>query len=279
MLVSAARRLKVSANVRERFPWLKTGLVNCKLKPLETAALFKASRLHWQKSLPRRNPWICLEYYVAFEFCVSSVWYLSSNARVLRGCQLRLCWTNSTTFFRLQNMLKMGPKIKNTTVTVLYVASTTEVHCTFPWSWYSLKYIKNDLVKYLPEGAVGDQEEMAQLDGEPILCCGPEAAKAPFVGQQWGERRDSAVDPEQEQLPDTHVEPAGGERQHQPPNLSIWSAGVKFKVPFHLSRPTRTDQSGPSHLSNFVVWPLKMRYFWKHLLEIHERCTADFHTK
>lgn len=62
---------------------------------------------------------------------------------------------------------------------------------------------------------------MAQLDGEPVLCCGPEAAEASFVGQQWSERRDSAVDPQQEQLADTHVEPAGGERQHQPPDLSI----------------------------------------------------------
>ena len=76
-------------------------------------------------------------------------------------------------------------------------------------------------MKFLPEGAVGDQEEMAQLDGEPVLCCGPEAAEAPFVGQQWRERRDSAVDPQQEQLSNTHVQPTGGERQHQPPDLSV----------------------------------------------------------
>jgi len=76
-------------------------------------------------------------------------------------------------------------------------------------------------VKFLPEGAVGDQEEMAQLDREPVLCCGPEAAAAPFVGQQRSERRDSAFDPQQEQLPDTNVQPAGGERQHQPSNLSV----------------------------------------------------------
>ncbi|XP_029309017.1 pituitary adenylate cyclase-activating polypeptide type I receptor-like isoform X3 [Cottoperca gobio] len=75
--------------------------------------------------------------------------------------------------------------------------------------------------EFLPEGAVGDQEEMAQLDGEPVLCRGPEAAKAPVVGQQWSERRDPAVDPQQEQLPDTHVQPAGGECQHQPPDLSV----------------------------------------------------------
>ncbi|XP_063317046.1 pituitary adenylate cyclase-activating polypeptide type I receptor-like isoform X3 [Pelmatolapia mariae] len=75
--------------------------------------------------------------------------------------------------------------------------------------------------EFLPEGAIGDQEEMAQLDGEPVLCCGPEAAEASFVGQQWSERRDSTVNPQQEQLADTHVEPAGGECQHQPPDLSI----------------------------------------------------------
>ncbi|XP_077955676.1 pituitary adenylate cyclase-activating polypeptide type I receptor isoform X3 [Gasterosteus aculeatus] len=75
--------------------------------------------------------------------------------------------------------------------------------------------------EFLPEGAVGDQEEMAQLDGEPVLCRGPEAAKAPVAGQQRSERRDSAVDPEQEQLPDTNVQPAGGERQHRPADLSV----------------------------------------------------------
>nr|XP_057935546.1 pituitary adenylate cyclase-activating polypeptide type I receptor-like isoform X3 [Doryrhamphus excisus] len=75
--------------------------------------------------------------------------------------------------------------------------------------------------EFLPEGAVRDQEEMAQLDREPVLCCGPEAAEAPFVGQQWSERRDAALHPEQEQLPDPHVQPPGGERQHQPANLSV----------------------------------------------------------
>lgn len=111
---------------------------------------------------------------------------------------------------------------------------------TFPktvylcWSWYSLKYIKNDLVKFLPEGAVRDQEEMAQLDGEPVLCCGPEAAEAPFVSQQWGEWRNSAVDPQQEQLADTYVQPTGGERQHQPADLNVWLSRVNFKVQFHL---------------------------------------------
>ncbi|XP_038137661.1 adenylate cyclase activating polypeptide 1a (pituitary) receptor type I isoform X5 [Cyprinodon tularosa] len=75
--------------------------------------------------------------------------------------------------------------------------------------------------EFLPEGAVRDQEEMAQLDGEPVLCCGPEAAEAPFVSQQWGEWRNSAVDPQQEQLADTYVQPTGGERQHQPADLNV----------------------------------------------------------
>uniref|UniRef100_A0A8C5AWN1 Adenylate cyclase activating polypeptide 1b (pituitary) receptor type I n=1 Tax=Gadus morhua TaxID=8049 RepID=A0A8C5AWN1_GADMO len=56
--------------------------------------------------------------------------------------------------------------------------------------------------EYIPQGAIGDQEEMAQLDGEPVLCCGPEAPP-PFAGEQWGERGDPAVHPQQEQLTDT----------------------------------------------------------------------------
>ncbi|XP_054622530.1 pituitary adenylate cyclase-activating polypeptide type I receptor-like isoform X4 [Dunckerocampus dactyliophorus] len=75
--------------------------------------------------------------------------------------------------------------------------------------------------EFLPEGAVRDQEEMAQLDREPVLCCGPEAAEAPFVSQQRSEWRDAAVHLEQEQLPDPHVQPPGGERQHQPAHLSV----------------------------------------------------------
>lgn len=109
----------------------------------------------------------------------------------------------------------------STTGEPVYLPRRSLVHCTFSWSSYSLKYIKIDLVKFLPEGAVRDQEEMAQLDREPVLCCGPEAAEASFVGQQWCERRDSVVHPQQEQLPDTHVQPTGGERQHQPPDLSV----------------------------------------------------------
>lgn len=106
-------------------------------------------------------------------------------------------------------------------------------------------------MKFLPEGTVGDQEEMAQLDRQPILCCGPEAAEAPFVGQQWSERWDSAVDPQQEQLPDTHVQPPGGERQHQSPHLSAPLYEVDVKVPIHLCKqnPEQPDQNKVAHNS------------------------------
>lgn len=83
-----------------------------------------------------------------------------------------------------------------------------------------LSPLKNDLFKFLPEGAVGDQEEMAQLDGEQVLCCGPEAAASPFASEQWGERGHAAVHPQQEQLADTDVQPAGRECQPQPAHLS-----------------------------------------------------------
>ncbi|XP_034003158.1 pituitary adenylate cyclase-activating polypeptide type I receptor isoform X1 [Trematomus bernacchii] len=62
--------------------------------------------------------------------------------------------------------------------------------------------------EYIPQGAIGDQEEMAQLDGEQVLCCGPEAP-ASFAGEQWGERGHAAVHPQQEQLADPHVQLAG----------------------------------------------------------------------
>lgn len=80
--------------------------------------------------------------------------------------------------------------------------------CLFP-----ARSINNDLVKYIPQGAIGDQEEMAQLDGEQVLCCGPEAP-ASFAGEQWGEWGDAAVHPQQEQLADPHVQPTGRDPGH-----------------------------------------------------------------
>ncbi|XP_041962243.1 adenylate cyclase activating polypeptide 1a (pituitary) receptor type I isoform X2 [Alosa alosa] len=75
--------------------------------------------------------------------------------------------------------------------------------------------------EFLPQGAIGDEEEVAKLDGEPVLCCGPEAAASPVPSEQWGERGHSAVHPQQEQLADPHVQPAGGECQSQPAHLSV----------------------------------------------------------
>uniref|UniRef100_A0A7N6AM81 Adenylate cyclase activating polypeptide 1a (pituitary) receptor type I n=1 Tax=Anabas testudineus TaxID=64144 RepID=A0A7N6AM81_ANATE len=67
--------------------------------------------------------------------------------------------------------------------------------------------------EYIPQGAIGDQEEMAQLDGEQVLCCGPEAP-ASLAGEQWSERGNAAVHPQQEQLADPHVQPAGRDPGH-----------------------------------------------------------------
>lgn len=95
--------------------------------------------------------------------------------------------------------------------------------CVFP-----ARSINNDLVKYIPQGAIGDQEEMAQLDSEQVLCCGHEAS-ASFAGEQWGERGDAAVHSQQEQLPDPDVQPAGGD-------AGLLSAGQASAIPMtHLS--------------------------------------------
>lgn len=119
---------------------------------------------------------------------------------------------------------------------------------------------KNDFMKFLLEGAVGDQAEMAQLDGEPVLRRGPEAAEAPFAGQQRRERRHAAVHPEQEQLPDPHVQPDGGERQHQPPHLNVWRADVDLKVLISSRDPTPNSQSRPKrHVSILLFGLYKMR--------------------
>ncbi|XP_076837454.1 pituitary adenylate cyclase-activating polypeptide type I receptor isoform X2 [Brachyhypopomus gauderio] len=74
--------------------------------------------------------------------------------------------------------------------------------------------------EFLPEGAIGDQEEMAELDGQQVLCCGPEAAASPFASEQRGQRGHAALHPQQEQLPDPHGQPPGGECQPQPAHLN-----------------------------------------------------------
>ncbi len=94
-----------------------------------------------------------------------------------------------------------------------------------------LSTLKNDFFKFLPKGAVGDKEEMEELDGEQVLCCGPEAAASPFASEQWGERGDAAVHPQQEQLTDTHVQPSGRDGQPQPAHLSAWLACPSISPP------------------------------------------------
>lgn len=54
---------------------------------------------------------------------------------------------------------------------------------------------------------------MAQLDGEQVLCCGHEASTS-FAGEQWGQRGDAAVHPQQEQLADPDVQPPGRDPGH-----------------------------------------------------------------
>ncbi len=54
---------------------------------------------------------------------------------------------------------------------------------------------------------------MAQLDGEPVLCCGYEA-QASVPGQQWCKWGHTALHPQQEQLTDPYVQPAGWNTGH-----------------------------------------------------------------
>lgn len=72
--------------------------------------------------------------------------------------------------------------------------------------------ISNPLT-FLPKGAVRNQTEMAQLDGEPLLRCWYEA-QTPVPGQQRRERRHPTLHPQQKQLTDPHVQSAGWNTGH-----------------------------------------------------------------
>nr|XP_057929516.1 pituitary adenylate cyclase-activating polypeptide type I receptor isoform X1 [Doryrhamphus excisus] len=91
--------------------------------------------------------------------------------------------------------------------------------------------------EYLPQGAIGDQEEMAQLDGEQILCCGPEAP-TPFACEQRSERGDATFHPEQEQLPDPNVQPAGRESGHLIGHAGNAATGVDVASGSDVNKPT-----------------------------------------
>lgn len=95
-------------------------------------------------------------------------------------------------------------------------------------------------MKYIPQGAIGDQEEMAQLDGEQVLCCGHEAS-ASFAGEQWGERGNTAVHPQQEQLADPDVQPAGRDPGHLNAGSSQCADGAAPAAAGHASPIPMTD--------------------------------------
>nr|XP_015209765.1 PREDICTED: pituitary adenylate cyclase-activating polypeptide type I receptor isoform X2 [Lepisosteus oculatus] len=64
--------------------------------------------------------------------------------------------------------------------------------------------------EFLPKGAVGNKEEMEELDSQPVLCCGFETSSS-ITGEQRSERGDATVHSEQEQLSDSDVEHKCGE--------------------------------------------------------------------
>lgn len=96
---------------------------------------------------------------------------------------------------------------------------------------------------------------MAQLDGEQVFCCGPEAP-ASFAGEQWGERGHAAVHPQQEQLADPHVQPAGrdpgdlnpalADHHHHHHHQKNPAAGAPVLVPMtSLSNPFNNPYPNP----------------------------------
>ncbi|XP_077160896.1 pituitary adenylate cyclase-activating polypeptide type I receptor isoform X6 [Paroedura picta] len=64
--------------------------------------------------------------------------------------------------------------------------------------------------EFLPKGAIRNKEEMEELESQSVFCCGFQTPPS-LPGQQRSQRGDAAVDSEQEQLTDTHVEHKCGE--------------------------------------------------------------------
>ncbi|XP_073485597.1 pituitary adenylate cyclase-activating polypeptide type I receptor isoform X4 [Aquarana catesbeiana] len=64
--------------------------------------------------------------------------------------------------------------------------------------------------EFLPKGAIRDKEKMAELESQPVLCCGFQAP-SPIPGEQRSQWRDTVVHSEQEQLPDPDVQHKCGE--------------------------------------------------------------------
>lgn len=88
----------------------------------------------------------------------------------------------------------------------------------------------SDLVKYLLKGAVRGEEEMEELDCEPILCGGHEA-QASILGQQWCKWRHAALHSQQKQLADSHVQPAGWDSSHMSCSLSAPQTHTEILTP------------------------------------------------
>lgn len=72
------------------------------------------------------------------------------------------------------------------------------------------KYIKNDLLKFLPKGAIRNKEKMEELESQPVFCCGFQASPS-FSSEQRSERGDTTLHSEQEQLSDSDVQHKCGE--------------------------------------------------------------------
>lgn len=67
------------------------------------------------------------------------------------------------------------------------------------------KYIKNDLLKFLPKGAIRNKEKMEELESQPVFCCGFQTSSS-FSSEQRSERGDTTLHSEQEQLSDSDVQ-------------------------------------------------------------------------
>jgi len=72
------------------------------------------------------------------------------------------------------------------------------------------KYIKNDLLKFLPKGAIRNKEKMEELESQSVFCCGFQTPSS-FSSEQRSERGDTTLHSEQEQLSDSDVQHKCGE--------------------------------------------------------------------
>ncbi|XP_072010538.1 pituitary adenylate cyclase-activating polypeptide type I receptor isoform X1 [Engystomops pustulosus] len=64
--------------------------------------------------------------------------------------------------------------------------------------------------EFLPKGAIRNKEKMAELESQPVFCCGFQAP-SPVPGEQRSQRGDTIVHSEQEQLADPDVQHKRGE--------------------------------------------------------------------